>query len=49
MRQSRKEQSQQRTAKRLLLADRKEAGLLAELETEMEAAAEWGGRPRHIK
>lgn len=49
MHQSRKEQGMERGAKRLLNPDRREARMLAELETDMEAAEEWEGRPQHVR
>ncbi|WP_165822385.1 hypothetical protein [Paenibacillus montanisoli] len=43
MHQSRKEQGVERISRRLLHADRREALIFAELEEQIEAAAELGG------
>lgn len=49
MHQSRKEQGLERTAKKLLNPDRREARMMAELDTDIEAAEEWEGRPLHVR
>ncbi|WP_162839327.1 hypothetical protein [Bacillus sp. FJAT-28004] len=47
MHQSRKEQGMERSSRRLLHSDRREAKIFAELEEDMEAAEEWAGFPQH--
>ncbi|WP_274650039.1 hypothetical protein [Paenibacillus humicola] len=48
MHQSRKEQGLERTSRRMLHADRREALVFSELEDDIEAAADWaaGGAPK---
>ncbi|MCR2802668.1 hypothetical protein [Paenibacillus soyae] len=48
MRQSRKEQGLERASRILLNPDRREARMLAELGTDMEAAEEWEGRQSFV-
>ncbi|MBH5317117.1 hypothetical protein I6N90_04750 [Paenibacillus sp. GSMTC-2017] len=45
MHQSRKEQGLERSAKILLNPDLREARLIAEIDSNMEVAEEWDGRP----
>ncbi|MFD0588257.1 hypothetical protein ACFQZE_09610 [Paenibacillus sp. GCM10027627] len=47
MHQSRKEQGVERGIKRLLVPDLREARIIAALETGLEAAEEWEGKPQH--
>ncbi|WP_168121651.1 hypothetical protein [Paenibacillus sp. HB172176] len=44
MHQSRKEQGMERISRGLLQPDLREAGVFAELETDIEAAEEWGAK-----
>ncbi|WP_173275659.1 hypothetical protein [Paenibacillus sp. NEAU-GSW1] len=46
MHQSRKEQGMERTARRLIHADRREALIWSELEGDIEAAEEWAFSPK---
>ncbi|GGG83638.1 hypothetical protein [Paenibacillus radicis (ex Gao et al. 2016)] len=49
MHQSRKEQGMERTARRLIHADRREALIWSQLEGDIEAAEEWAVTPMGTK
>ena len=49
MHQSRKEQGMERVSRGLLRPELREARIMAELETDIEAAEEWGGNPVHTR
>jgi len=49
MHQSRKEQGYERSARKLLLAERGEAVMMAAQDIDSEAAEEWEGMPKHCR
>ncbi|MDQ6418590.1 hypothetical protein RB620_03980 [Paenibacillus sp. LHD-117] len=49
MHQSRKEQGLERTTRQLMLPDLREARIMAELEADIAATEQWGGRSQTIR